>query len=65
MQHMFYNGVNASLQSATFPDQVVAGGSSFSTVAADVNDAVGKIVNVSIQTMKSMLVDEIRGIYTW
>ena len=65
MQHMFYDGVNASLQSAKFPDMVVAGSNAFSSIAADVNDAVGQIVNGSIQTMKGMLVDEIRGIYTW
>lgn len=63
MQHMFYDGVNASLQSATFPDQVMAGSDAFSSIAADVNDAVGQIVNGSIQTMKRMLTDEIRDIY--
>jgi hypothetical protein len=65
MQHMFYDGVNASLQSATFPDQVMGGSNAFSSIAADVHDAVGQIVNGSIQTMKNMLVNEVRNLYIW
>jgi hypothetical protein len=65
MQHMFFDGVSAALQSATFPDKVLAESTSFTAIAADVNDSVGQIVNGSIQMMKNMLVNEVRNLYIW